>query len=399
MSARSRDLFAIAALGALLVVFVPPWGSASVLETVAFAWSRTPCERCFVFAFDFSVYLDGVQAMQAGRPAFDAVGYLYPNVLARLLAPWLGAFGGDEARLTAAHALATLALWPALALLTVWSFRRSATRWVAAGVVYAAYAFREALELGNIEFEVLLAVLLAYRLRRAGGWLLPGVLLGVAVAVKPTAVLVPWGIAAAALARGLRGAGDWRLDGQMVGVAATVCVGLLVRDLDVTLAFLSGGPMEDIAGRCRGVGLGTLLRAFGMTCTGAVRVSLLAGIVSVGAWAAWRGTRAVGWASGGMAQPIANALTSAYSFSFALLAWIPALERLEEEAPDGEPPVSVVIAALIPGAMLVSTNVMRLGLGAPVIGSGVAVASWLVLVWALRGPAPRAQLTSDGGGE
>jgi hypothetical protein len=392
-------LLAIVALGGLLVCFVPPWGAASVMETLAFAWSRTPCERCFVFAFDFSVYLDGVHAMQAGRPAFDAVGYLYPNPLARLLAPWLGAFGGDEARLTAAHALATLALWPTLALLTVWSFQRTATRWIAAGVVYAAYAFREALELGNVEFEVLLAVLLAYRLRRAGRWVVPGVLLGIAVAVKPTAVLVPWGIAAAAAARGWRGGEDWRVDAKMVGVSAAVCLALLARDPAVTLAFVSGGPMDDISGRCRGVGLGTLLRAGGLECVSAVRVSLLAGIASVGAWAAWRGSQAIGWASGGMAQPVANALTSAYSFSFALLAWIPALERLEEEASSGEPPVWALVAALIPGAMLVSTNGMRLGLGAPVIGSAVAVVAWGVLVWVLRGPSGRAQLTSEAGGE
>lgn len=377
----------------LLVAFVwPPLGRATVLETLGFLSAGGACERCFLFAFDFSVYLDGAQALANGQPAFSQEGYIYPNVLARLLMAPLAWFNGSEARLTAAHALVSLALWPLVAVLAAMSFRRRATRWIVAGAVFGLWAFREAIELGNIDFEILLLLLAGFRLHRGGRDVAAGALLGLAVAIKPTVLFVPWAIAASGLGSWRRGQ-PWADAARVVAASAVVCAGLLALDLRDNLSFVAGGALSEIGERCRGVGVGTIMRAAGASCAGAVRGSLVLGLACVGAWAYLRPRRDLAWAAAGVAQPIANALTSAYLYAYALLAWVPALERLEDVVDEREPGLPDVAPVMIVGAMLVGTSFTRIGLGSPLVGSVAAVVGVAVVAATLRAPGSEAQLT------
>lgn len=364
---RGADLVGILLVGYAVVLLAPPLANANVVDTVRSLVTSDGVEGAATYAFDFSKYIEGGRAVAAGQPAYSVDGYIYTNVLGRLMAG-LSALVPDDARLIALHQLAVCAAWPALAVLVAWGFRTPRFRWGVAVLVWSAEAFREAGRLGNIEFEVLLVALVAFRLANAGRYVTAGVSIGILAALKPFAGLfaVPYAVA------WLRSRGQDRHALLFCAATGTCFVALLATDPVVNLDYLLGAANVDIAGRCRGVGLGGVLLDLGLPCSRVVPVALFGGMafVSVGGWfASHDRTR---WALGGLGQPLVNALTSSYVVGYAVFAVIHGAERLEVAVAEARTAHHELAVVAVASTLVMSTNFTGVGLG------GTSVGAWLV---------------------
>lgn len=362
---RRIDLALIALVGYAVVFIAPPLAHAGVVDTVRALLTGEWNANAAAFAFDFAKYVEGGQAVAAGLPGYSVDGYIYTNLLARITAAASGVVP-DARALTALHQLFVCALWPWLAVLAAWGFRSPAFRWGVAGVVWAATAFRGAAELGNIDFEVLLLLLFAYRLMRAGRAVPTGILIGALAAAKPFAGLfaIPYAV------RLVRARGRDRAAWAVVVGTGAAFVLLLATDPVINWHYLTGAASEDISGRCRGVGLGSVLVASGAACSTAVGIALLAGTAFVAAFAWWATNDRQRWSLAGLGQPLVNALTSDYVLGYGIFAAIHGAERLEEGATTGAPP-RWPDAALFGGAiaLILGTNFTGVGIGGTLVGA------------------------------
>lgn len=326
------------------------------------------------FAFDFARYVEGALAVLRGEPAYTVDGYIYTNVLARALAG-LGVLVGDDERLTAWHQLFVCAAWPWLAVLVAGGARSRHARYALAALTWTAAAYRGAAELGNIDFEVLLGSLVALRLASARRFLAAGLLIGALAAIKPFAGLfaVPYGVALVRSRFADRDA--WRL---VVGTAIAF-VGLLATDPRVNAAYLSGAASSDIAGRCRGVGLGSVLVGVGVDCGAAVMLSLSIGAAFVVALS-WR-ARSTGQRFGlaGVGQPLVNALTSGYVVGYAIFALVEGVARWERAPDRRNPSLRIAATVFLATGLVLGMNLTGVGIRGSIAGPWLSTIALVVL--------------------